>query len=103
MFPRAAHFPELRNLVQELLTEHEALRGLLSRAAAHDLDPLGLAEVAEKLPAHIRKEERQLFEEMQKRISVEEMNALGGALEQALAEATKACAVPNQATRLRPK
>jgi hemerythrin-like domain-containing protein len=94
VFPRAAHFAELRDLVQQLLAEHEVLRGLLSRASVRDLDPLGLAEVAEKLPAHIRKEERQLFEGMQKRIGAAEMSALGDALEQALAEAAKACAVP---------
>jgi hemerythrin-like domain-containing protein len=94
VFPRAAHFPELRDLVQELLAEHEVLRGLFARAATRDLDLLGLAEITEKLAEHIRKEERQLFEAMQSRMSAEEMSALGGALESALAEATKACAVP---------
>jgi hemerythrin-like domain-containing protein len=94
VFPRAAHFPELRDLVQELLAEHETLRGLFARAAARDLDLLGLAEITEKLAEHIRKEERQLFEAMQGRMSAEKMSALGGALEHALAEATKACTVP---------
>jgi hemerythrin-like domain-containing protein len=101
IFPRAARFPELRDLVQELLAEHAALRDLFSRAAEHGLDPLGLAEFEAKLTGHIRKEERQLFEGMQKRIGAEEMSALGEALEQALAESTKACAVPNPATRVR--
>ena len=49
VFPRAARFPELRELVQELLAEHEVLRGLFSRAAERGLDPLGLAEFGEKL------------------------------------------------------
>lgn len=94
VFPRAAHFPELRELVQELLAEHETLGGLFARAAERGLDPLGLAEFGEKLPAHIRKEERQLFEAMQERIGVEEMSTIGAGLERALAEAPQACAVP---------
>lgn len=96
VFPRAAQFSELRNLVQELLGDHEALRGLVSRATARDLDPLGLAEFAERLSAHTRKEEQQLFEAMQKQMSAEEMNDMGTAVEQALAEATQACALPSR-------
>jgi hypothetical protein len=57
----------------------------------------------EKLASHIRKEERQLFEEMQKLMSPEEMEAMGLALQQALANASQACLLPNEATRLRPK
>ena len=94
VFPRAAQFPELRALVQELLAEHEVLRGLCSRAAARDLDLLGLAEIAEKLPAHIRKEERQLFEAMQARVGAEEMIAMGNGLEAELAAASQSCALP---------
>jgi hypothetical protein len=96
VFPPAALFPELRDLVQELLAEHESLRKLFSRAAGRDLDPLGLAEFAEKLAAHIRKEERQLFEAMQNRMSQEEMTLMGAALERALAEAMKACTLPRR-------
>jgi hemerythrin-like domain-containing protein len=97
VFPRAAHFPELRDLVQELLAEHETLRSLFARALAHDLDPLGLAEIAEKLATHIRKEERQLFEAIQGRIDPEEMREMGAELERALAEAATVCAVPRPA------
>jgi hemerythrin-like domain-containing protein len=81
VFPLAARFAELRELVQQLLAEHEVLRGLFSRAAARDLDALGLAEFADRLAAHIRKEERQLFEAMQQLMSAEELTALGGVLE----------------------
>jgi hemerythrin-like domain-containing protein len=84
VFPQAVRFPELRDLVQELLAEHETLRRLFSRSAAHDLDPLGLAVLAEELPAHIRKEERQLFQAMQERMSAEALAAVGRALEEKL-------------------
>ena len=84
VFPHAARFPELRALVQQLLTEHEALRGLFAAARARAFDDLGLAEVAEKLASHIRKEERELFEPMQKLLSAEELSAIGIALQSSL-------------------
>lgn len=80
VFPAAARFPKLQDLVQELLTEHEELRSLVSRSANRDLDALGLAAFAEKLATHIRKEERQLFEQMQVSMSPPEMAAMGAAL-----------------------
>jgi hemerythrin-like domain-containing protein len=99
VFPRAARFVELQALVQELLAEHEVLRRLFAGAADRGLDGLGLAEFAEKMPAHIRKEERQLFETMQKKMSPEELIALGKSLDLALADAAQACAVPEPAAR----
>jgi hypothetical protein len=57
----------------------------------------------EKLASHIRKEERELFERMQKLMQPEELCAVGAALQQSLAEASNACILPNMATRLRPK
>jgi hemerythrin-like domain-containing protein len=90
VFPQAARFAELQALVQELLAEHEVLRRLAANAAEHSLDALGLAEFAEKLTVHIRKEERQLFEGMQERMSAEDLSAVGAALSRELpAEACK--------------
>lgn len=103
LFPVAANFPELRNLVQELAAEHVVLRGFFSRASARELDSTALGVLAEKLSGHIRKEERQLFETMQKLMTSDELAVLGGKLETALAEAPQACAVPSEATRLRAK
>jgi len=91
VFPQAARFSELRGLVQELLGEHENLRKLFARAAAREMDALGLAEFGEKLALHIRKEERELFEGMQKHMNADELNALGQALERELPAAV--CAV----------
>ncbi len=100
LFPAAAQFPELQSLVDELLAEHVFLRDCFSRAAARNLDPLGLGDLGEKLAQHIRKEERQLFEGMQKVMSSQELNSLGAALDEALKNAAKACALPNEATRI---
>jgi hemerythrin-like domain-containing protein len=103
LFPVAARFPELQSLVAELLTGHAVLRDFFSRAAARTLHSAGLQALVEKLASHIRKEERQLFEEMQRLLTPEELAAVGASLEKALANASTACLLPNQATRLRPK
>jgi hemerythrin-like domain-containing protein len=103
LFPAAARFPELRSLVQELLTGHALLRNLFSRASARTLHPAGLQTLVEKLASHIRKEERELFEGMQKLMPPEQLSAVGAALQQSMAEASKACILPNASTRLRPK
>src|SRR5450755_4098156 len=70
VFPRAARVAELQGLVRELLAEHEVLRGFFTDAPSLDLAALG--EFGTKLAAHIRKEERQLFEGMQKSLGAEE-------------------------------
>jgi hemerythrin-like domain-containing protein len=101
VFPRAAEFPEMRALVQELLAEHVVLRSLFARAGTRHLDRAGLAEFGEKLAAHIRKEERQLFEAMQERMAPEELAVIGSCLEKALADASLACFLP--ATAGQPK
>jgi hemerythrin-like domain-containing protein len=103
LFPSAEKFPQLQLLVNELLTEHALLRDFFSRAAARSLDRQSLGNLVEKLSHHIRKEERQLFEGMQKVMSSQELAALGAALDEALKNASEACILPNEATRLRPK
>jgi hemerythrin-like domain-containing protein len=103
LFPAAARFPELQTLVGELLAEHDFLRDYFSRASLRSLDLQSLGKFAEKLPQHIRKEERQLFEGMQKVMSAQELDALGTALDAALKNASSACVLPGEATRLRSK
>jgi len=94
VFPRAEGFPEMRGLVEELKAEHQALRQFFRRAQQRSLDRLGLQEFESNLTAHIRKEERQLFEELQRRLAPAEMAGIGAALAQALAGASAVCAVP---------
>jgi hemerythrin-like domain-containing protein len=103
LFPAAARFPELQPLVDELLAEHRILRDYFVCAAARSLDPKSLRDFGEKLVHHIRKEERQLFEGMQRVMSSPELAVLGMALEEALKYASQACALPHEATRLRSK
>ena len=101
IFPAARKVPELKNLVQELKAEHVTLRELFSRAANRTLDEAGLRGLGEKLAHHIRKEERQLFEQMQTLMSPEELHRLGPALLRTLSKASPACILPSAATRLR--
>ena len=103
LFPTAEPFPDLQPLVRELLAEHAELRQYFSRAARRSLDRPSLASFGQKLVAHIRKEERQLFEGMQRVMSSQELAALGSTLDEALKNASQACALPNEATRLRAK
>jgi hemerythrin-like domain-containing protein len=102
LFPAAARIPEVRTLVEELLAEHKRLRDFFATAAKRQLAPSDLKIFADTLSAHIRKEERQLFERMQERLSPAELAAIGKALEAALANSSQACIIPSEATRLRP-
>jgi hemerythrin-like domain-containing protein len=101
LFPAAAGFLDLQAVIKELLTEHAVLKDYCARAAARDLDQQSLKNFGEKLTEHIRKEERQLFEGMQRVMNSSELDALGNALDQGLKDASQACAVPSDATRLR--
>jgi hemerythrin-like domain-containing protein len=103
LFPAAARFLELKPLVAELLAEHILLRDYFAHAAARSLDRQSLGTFGEKLIQHIRKEERQLFEGMQRVMSSQELATLGSALDEALKSASQACALPNDATRLQVK
>jgi len=103
LFPAAARYPELQALVQELITGHANLRSFFSRAAARSLQVAGLQALVEKLASHIRKEERELFEGMQRLMKPEELSVVGTALQQSLANASHGCILPNAATKLRPK
>ena len=103
LFPAAKEFSELRNLVEELLEEHTTLRDYFARAARREMSENELQQFARTLSAHIRKEERQLFEGMQQLMNAEQLTLLGHALEKELANASNACLLPNAATRLRPR
>lgn len=103
LFPEARRYPELQLLVGELLREHDSLRGYFNRAAANSLDADGLVSFADALSAHIRKEERELFERCQQLMPEAELNRVGAALDQALKHVPTTCAVPSPATRLRPR
>ena len=103
LFAAAQRLPELRPLVAELRREHTRLKQLFALAADRKMNKKDLRNFAEKLSTHIRKEERQLFEGMQRLMHPEELSRLGSALDHALAAASDACILPTPATRLRPR
>ena len=94
LFPAALKFPELKSLVEELLSEHAGLRADFARAEARKMSAPDLLAFVQRLSAHIRKEERQLFEGVQERMSKQELQSLGSQLQEALKEATPVCALP---------
>lgn len=78
LFPAArAHGVELE-LVEELLAEHRLMEGQLAT-----LDAGGLADFAELLDGHIRKEERRLFESLQSSLSPSDFASLSTRLNDA--------------------
>jgi hemerythrin-like domain-containing protein len=96
LFPAAERYSELKSIVDELRLEHSGLRDLFAQASARSLQSQELGIFAEKLAQHIRKEERQLFEQMQKLMRPQELAALGAALDEALKDAIQACAIPKR-------
>jgi hemerythrin superfamily protein len=101
LFPEVERFRELQALVGDLRAEHDVLRRYFASARASQMNRDELGTFAAALSAHVRKEERQLFEELQRLAKPEELTRLGAALNQALAQASDACLLPNPATRLR--
>jgi hypothetical protein len=101
IFLPAREFHELEELVDELIAEHRSLRESFRHAESRSMSAEGLLAFAQQLSAHIRKEERQLFERMQQLMNAEELEALGVRLESALKNAGTSCAIPNETTKLR--
>ncbi len=101
IFPLARRFPELVPVVDDLERDHARLREYFSEAEARRMSAGSLLSFAQDLAAHIRKEERQLFEGMQRVMSAQELQSIGAQLEEALKDATQVCIVPNETTKLR--
>jgi hemerythrin-like domain-containing protein len=91
LFPTARHFSELVPLVDDLIADHFSLRKLFSQAERRLMSSETLPEFAQQLSAHIRKEERQLFERMQKLMTTAELDMLGTKMEAALKDAAQSC------------
>ena len=103
LFPAAKRLPELIPLVEELIKDHASLRASFARAGEQNLSAEQLSSLAKRLSTHIRKEERRFFERLQQLLGTEELATLGKKLEEALKDATQACSIPTDATRLRAK
>ncbi len=97
LFPAARLVPDLVMLVDELRAEHAVLRGFAARAQARQLTTAELQTFAGALSAHVRKEERQLFEAMQARLSPEKLARTGEELDAYF----RSSGMPGAACRLR--
>ncbi len=80
IFSVAAWHRSLAPLAAELIAEHKRLRRYFQEAVHGRLTQGELADFADALAAHVHKEERQLFEAMQKVLSREELQRMGRAL-----------------------
>jgi hemerythrin-like domain-containing protein len=103
LFPAARRFPELVSQVEELIADHASLCESFTQAKARTISAEGLPAFAQQLSAHIRKEERQLFERLQQLMNANDLAALGVHLEEALKDAAQSCVLTNEATKLRPR
>jgi hemerythrin-like domain-containing protein len=103
VFPIAEKFDELRALVEALKAEHRVLREGFAKAAERKLDGEALRRFSEILSQHIRKEERQLFEGLQQRMSAEELKAMGEALRAIVGDGSQLTLLPSEKARLGPK
>jgi hemerythrin-like domain-containing protein len=103
LFPTASQFPELIPLLKELIADHARLRESFNQARARAMSAESLPAFAQQLSAHIRKEERQLFERLQHMMNAKDLAALGVHLEEALKDAARSCMLPNEATKLLPR
>ena len=98
LFPAARRFEELIPLIEELLFDHFMLRESFANAEVHKMTATDLSEFAQRMSAHIRKEERQLFERLQELMRPEDLALLGRDLEEALKDAAQACILPAKPT-----
>jgi len=103
LFPLALRFQELVPLVEELQADHIWLRDRFAEAKRQKLSSHDLSALAQRLSAHIRKEERRLFERLQELMMPEELAAMGENLDTALKDGGQTCLLPDSTTRLRPR
>ena len=69
-------------LVDQLVTEHRRLEKLIENTKTER--PAALREFAAALSGHIRREERELFEDIQQRLPTETMEQLGRSIDSAV-------------------
>ena len=103
LFPAAKAFSELKSLVVDLVSDHAWLREQFARAMDQTLSAGNLSELSQRLSAHIRKEERQLFEGLQEKLGSEQLSAIGEKLDAVLKDTSQVCLRSNETTRLRPR
>ena len=83
LFPKARDVIADPELVDELLAEHREIESLVERLRVSPSPEL-LRAFAQALSAHIRSEERRLFEQLQQALGADAMAALGVRLDAAV-------------------
>jgi iron-sulfur cluster repair protein YtfE (RIC family) len=101
VFPAARTFAELIPLVDDLCADHAWLREHFAVTSGEKTLASDVTLLAQRLSAHIRKEERHLFQRMQELMDPDALALLGRKLDEALKNSTQACVVPTETTRLR--
>ncbi len=86
LFPAMQHYLGALPLVDELVSDHVAIRGLV-RVLESIPTREALSEFSHVLETHVRKEERKLFPEFEKRMPPAEALKLGGEISAALSRA----------------
>ena len=86
LFPAMQHYLGRLPLVDELISDHVAIRCLV-RGLEAMADREALAEFSQVLETHVRKEERKLFREFEKRMPADEALKVGSEIAAALAAA----------------
>jgi hemerythrin-like domain-containing protein len=94
LFPVAEQYTDLASLIGELRAEHIELRRHFALASSRAMSASDLREFADLLSRHIRKEERDLFQELQSLLSPEKLQTLGVQLDAALQDASQTCSLP---------
>lgn len=82
LFPAARRIAAVAPLVRELRAEHTRLRRAFAAARRRTLKGEELVRFADLLEAHIRKEERRLFEQCQKQMPEKELDEIGGRMQE---------------------
>lgn len=82
LFPVADQYEELTQLVDELRIEHTLLRRNVEKARNRQFTVTDLQVFTASLSEHIRKEERQLFESMQRLLPQQELAKIGTAIQE---------------------
>jgi hemerythrin-like domain-containing protein len=94
LFPAARQFEKLLPLVEELESDHSKLREAVVLAESGSMSARDLSRFAQCLSAHIRKEERELFQRLQELMTEEQLAFVGKQLDSSLEGAAQACALP---------
>jgi len=98
LFPAAQKYASLQQLAQQLIAEHTTLRDFFARAKARQMGAVALKSFGETLSQHIRTEERQLFEEVQRQMPAEELARTGAVMEEYFSKSGMpgaSCALPS--------